>query len=168
MNHIRPIGWMDSAKLTANFILRYADQLSSDGPVLKLHLRDDDRGDLPILTGDRKFGSAVNFLQRLKQTAAPFLGGKPADLGSVWIERLMPNGHTPWSQEDEPELIRLHIALTTNPHAFLYCGGEGVNLGIGVVNYVNAQALTSAANFGTAPRDHLVVNVRRPSEIEAD
>lgn len=162
MSHIQPIGWLDTSLLFANFRLRYADQLTDDGPVLKLHLRDDDRGDLPILTGERKFGSAVNFLTRLKSAAAPFLGGKPADLGAVWIERLMPGAHTPWTQIDEPELITLHIALATNPAAWLYCGGESVNCGVGVINYINVQAAHTAINFGSSPRDHLVINVRRP------
>ncbi len=151
----------------ANFRLRYADQLVDDGPVLSLHLRDDDRGDLPILTGERKFGSAVNLLTRLKSAAAPFLGGKPADIMRAYVERLMPGAHTPWLQELEPDWLTLHIALATNPEAWLYCGGAAANLGVGIVNFVNTQASFSALNFGSSPRDHLVVHVRRPAEVDA-
>jgi Aspartyl/Asparaginyl beta-hydroxylase len=163
--NIQLFGWLDTSLLWANFRLRYHDQLRDDGPLLKLHLRDDDRGDLPILTGERKFGSAVSFLQRFRNEAAK-LTRQPADLGAVWIESLLPGSHTPWLQSDDTDMLTVHIALASNPQALFYCGGEGGQLGVGYCNVINTQALHSAINLGTSPRVHLVLRVRRP-EAEA-
>jgi hypothetical protein len=110
-----------------------------------------------------KFGSAKTLLARLKNAAAPFLGGKPAELADIWIESLLPGGKTPWSQVDDPELLRLYIALASPPGAWFYCGGEAAQLGIGVVNWVNIALPHSVLNLGNAPRVCLVANVRRPA-----
>jgi hypothetical protein len=164
--NIQAFGWLDTSLLWANFRLRYHDQLRNDGPLLKLHLRDEDRGDLPIMTGERKFGSAISFLQRFRSEASrlPLFAGQPPDLTEVWIESLLPGAHTPWLQTDDPEIITVHVALATNPQAMFYCGGEGGQLGVGFCNAINTLALHSAVNFGACPRVHLVACLRRPIE----
>lgn len=166
MSHLTVIGWLDTGLVWSRLRQVYWERFEGDGDLDTIPLLDEDGAKLPIMRGEKGWQGANTFLTRFKQAAAPFLGGKPAELGATWIERLRPNGKTPWTVIDEPDWLRIHVCLSGPPGAWLYCGGEALNgagMMPGSVVYVNVSALHSAVNFGNAPRIHLVANVRRPN-----
>jgi hypothetical protein len=167
VSHLQAIGWLDPLLVLSRLRQVYWERFEGDGDLDFIHLLDEDGSKLPIMRGEKGWQGANTFLTRFKQAAAPFLGGHPATLGATWIERLRPNGKTPWTVIDEPDWLRIHVCLAGPPGAWLYCGGESVNgtlLMPGAVMYINTAALHSAVNFGNAPRIHLVANVRRPNQ----
>ena len=162
MSHIQAVGWIDTWLISSRLRQLYFDRFEGDGDVQTLHLLDEDGENLPILNGEKGWKGASTFLKRLSNDAAPFMGGLPADLGAVWIDRLRPNGKTPWTQIDDPDWLQFRIALFSPPGAWFYVGGEALVLGVGTINYINTAALHSRVNFSNAPCVHLVANVRRP------
>ena len=159
MAHIQPLGWVDTSLMFANFRLRYHDLLRGEGVEEALEIMQG--GDMA--PGLEKFASAKALILRLASAAAPFMGGAPAKVRTASIVNLPPNAHTEWSQTDDPETLLFQVALTNPPGAWLYCGGEAAQLGVGVVNYVNTAALHCSVNLSDCPRYHLVARVERPS-----
>lgn len=156
--NLRVLGYLDTIVILSNLRLRHWEHLEGDGDIRTLVLRDED-GDMPILA---KWASARSFLQRLRNEAAPFLNGLPAELGRAWIESLLPGRSTPWRSEDQSDWLTLRVCLATPPGGWLYCNGEAMVLQPGIVAYVNVQAPTSSLNLGPSPRLHLCCEVRRP------
>lgn len=164
--NIQPFGWIDTRMMLSNLSLRYWEALVGAGDIQTLPLRDPD-GNLPILEGSKKFGSALTLLARFRSQAAAFMEGKPADLAAAWVEVLQPEGSTPWTRNDDPEFLQFRICLASPPGAFLFCGDQKEVIGVGIINLINTAMLCSSVNAGTAPRIHLVINVRRPPPPEA-
>lgn len=150
------------------FVVKYRDRMR-DG---LLHLRDlgddGDAHDLPIL---KEWKSARALLQRFKTAAAPLLNGQPAEFGKVWIETLPGMSATPWEiHEDEyaQAHIRTRTVLIVTPENYTHSGLERISLGVGVVNLVEHRTLHCETNFGTHPRTHLIVDVKRlEQEVES-
>ena len=158
MNHIQPLGWLDTTLMLANFRLRHYDGMeTAEIPRFALMLEGREH---PVLT---KFASARGVLHRLANEAAVLTGGATLTLTDAYIELMLPNSQTAWSQDDDTEHLMLQCALTNPPGAWLYCGGDAVQLAVGVVNYVNVAAMHCAANFSDSPRIHLVARVERPA-----
>ena len=125
---------------------------------------DADHVDDPVLA---EWKSAKALLNRVRNAASGALGGKPADLGKALIVSLKPGGHIPWHL-DEGEYAerhtRFHLAISSNPAAWLLSGADRWQPGVGGLVWVNHRVLHSEVNFGDFPRIHLVVDVRKPDE----
>ena len=142
--------------LLSNLRLRYWEEFAVGELTDRIDLRTD--SDLPIL---KRWKTAATFIERLKAEGAPFIGDNP-EVGPIWIERLNGDTATPWTKYENPDWLRIEVALTATPLAWLYCGGDGAVIPVGQVCYVNHQAPTSAVNFGNRARIHLIAHVRRP------
>lgn len=163
---IRPVGFLDLSNMTSTFVRTYRERLKDDSnyPGAQTLLLRSATSDGSILK-DWKTARAV--LMRLKNEAAPFLGGKPAVLGKAMVVSLKPSSWTDWEfSDDEYSLahIRLHICMVPSPLAFVYSGGAGLNLPVGQVFAVDQQALHSEINLGPCARVHIVVDIRKPEE----
>jgi hypothetical protein len=152
---------MDPILVLARLRLVYWQDFEGDGSVVTIPLIEDGEK-LPILKGEKSWAAMNSFLTRLGNESARFLGGRPAVFERAYVEQLRPDGRTPWTQQDDPDLLEVRVALATPLNAPIYCGGEGSTLPASTVAYVNAQALHSSVNFGNFPRLHLVSHVRKP------
>ena len=160
--NIVALGFTDVSTFAASYVLKYRTR----GTVLML--RDGEDGEIantPLLT---EWKQARAILTRIKNAAAAFVGGKPPELGRVFLDTMTPGSSTPW-QVDESEYRRsyhqVRVCIIPSPGSMLYCGGESYNLLWGMVTAVNVAALSSEVNFGPTARTHLIVDVKRP---EAD
>ncbi len=89
--------------------------------------------------------------------------GAPLEFGRIFLEMLMPGGIISWKRDDSEyaqRFQRVHIALRTNPHAFVFIGGAVVNMQPGLINLVEPRLPMSALNLGTTWRCHLVCDFR--------
>lgn len=161
---IRSTGvFLSTAEFTAFYVAKFRTRLDQG----LLPLRDED-GDLPIL---KEWKTARALLARFRAAAAPFLDGHTATLGKVWIEQLPGECGTPWTiaEDDYAQAhIRTRTCLIPSPGAWSLSGGEQLMIPVGSVATVEHRALCSEVNFSPYPRTHLIVDVKKPAEIEHD
>lgn len=166
--NLRGIGFLDLSAFTATFVRTYRERMKDDanyegGGAQTLLLRSATT-DASFL---KEWKTARAVLNKLRNEAAPFLGGKPATLGKAMIVSLKPGSFTQWQWSDDEYSqahFRLHVCMIPSPMAYVFAGGEAGNLIVGNVTYVNTQSLHSEINLGPCARVHLVVDVRKPEE----
>jgi hypothetical protein len=162
--NIQPIGFVDTAHLTAMFVLKHKDA-AVDGVLVLRDIGDDgEAADLPLLKG---WKSARAVLSKIRAGAAPFFEGVTPELGKAWIETLPPHSATPWLIGDDDYAlahVRLRVCLIPSPSAFTLSGEHTGSLLVGIVNRVEHRVLCSEVNHAAHPRTHLVVDVRRPGD----
>lgn len=86
------------------------------------------------------------------------------DVGKVMLVELKPGGALAWHVDEGAYAVqheRYHLALTTNPGAWLLSGGEQAHVPVGALVWFDNHALHSAINVGPTPRIHLIVDIRR-------
>lgn len=95
------------------------------------------------------------------------LWSKGYELGRIVIARL-PAGATVDAHEDLGEYAdwhdRYHWVITTNPECTLTCQEETLHLPQGTIWRINNHDLHAAANAGTEPRIHVIIDVRRETK----
>lgn len=112
----------------------------------------------------QKWVELANMRSRLKRLGDALLG--EVEFGLIFLEMLDPGAVVPWQPcPGEPEWSRLHLVLRTNPGAALLSaepdGVQTASPAPGQVVGVNGRWWLSAVNLGSAPRVHLVVDLRR-------
>jgi Aspartyl/Asparaginyl beta-hydroxylase len=88
-------------------------------------------------------------------------------LGKVMVVELKAGGSIGWHIDEggyAQGYERYHVAIRTNPYCWLYSGGEAGHVPVGAVVKFDTSVLHSAANFGTTPRWHLIVDVAKAKE----
>lgn len=129
---------------------------------------EDEDEDFVMTAAAAKWVACKNFLGRLKRKGETIFG--PIDLGRVYLEMLDPGVKLPWSEPLTGGYIerytRLHLALRTNPQAFMLAGTEWASPAMGWLTGVNVRVPSMAANFGEWPRVHLVIDVRKKDQPE--
>lgn len=88
----------------------------------------------------------------------------PGPVGKVLVVALEPHAGIDWHIDEgkyAEAYNRVHLALTTNPGAILYSGGESHHLETGAAVEYDVHVLHSAANYGLTPRVHLLIDYRR-------
>lgn len=152
--------------MTAKLILSYRDKfVESEDGIERIPLIVDGKPNAPC----KEWKSATALLARLRNEAAPFFGGRPAQIDRAFVERLKVNVITEWIADETAfaeEHVRVMICLVPSPGAWVYCGGENAVLPVGQIVAVNIRAMTSHANFGPCPTLRLCLDVRRP-EVES-
>lgn len=96
--------------------------------------------------------------------------GQPK-FGKIMVIELKPGGTISWHRDEGTYAethARYHLPLVSNPSAYLYSGGDHSHIPVGVLTAFDTSVPHSAANFGTTPRIHLVVDVRRDGGRDAD
>lgn len=168
---IRPIGFLDTAQLSAGWTVKYKERASNG--VLKLRDIDPDdvMGDSIIDTPVVKEWKAANaILKRIKSQGAQQFGGRAVELGKAWIE-VLPGGHgTPWTVEEDDyaqSVVRTRTCLVPAPDAYTCSGVDRIILNVGWLHHVEHRLLHSEVNFGTFGRVHLIVDVKIPEPEEA-
>jgi len=166
---IRPIGFLDTANLSATFTVKYKERLKDN----RIELRDleDPLSDLvidrPIM---REWKAARALLARIKASAAQQFDGQSVDLGKAWLELLPGGAGTPWAAEEDDyaqSVVRTRTCLLPAPDAYTCSGAERIILNVGWLHVIEHRLLCSEFNLGTHPRLHLVVDVKKP-EIAGD
>lgn len=167
---IRPICFIETAQLTAYFLLKYKDRLRNG----VLELRGEDATDVLAGIVDRpilqEWKTARSFLHRMQQKAQTVFN-KPVDLGKAWIEVLPGNSAVPWAlYEDDyaQAVVRTRTGLIHAPDCFTFSGHFREAIGTGVVNLVEHRVLHSETNFSEFPRTHLVVDFFKPDADEVE
>lgn len=169
MNIVSTGVFLQTADFAAFFQVRYKKQLNEG----LLYLRDipedsDTAHDCPIL-GEWKTAQAL--LKRFRAAGAAFLGGEPAKLGKVWIEQLPGDSATPWRKEEDDYAqahIRTRTCIIPAMDCYSFSGVQGLILSTGIVNVIEHRILNCEINLSAYPRVHLIVDVQRPEEPEAD
>lgn len=181
--HIRPLGFLDASVMTANLLLRYKQHFADDTRRQTAPGSAHHDTEMILLRGPR-MPAADNWQADVEQVDQPLLGewksaqallvrlknlllqdGRPAVLGKAMIVKLKAGGHVDWHRDEGAYAEahdRVHLCLVPSPGAWLYCGGEGANLPVGQLTFVNVRTLHSAVNFGTVARIHLIADIRRP------
>lgn len=163
---LRAVAFLDLSTFTATYVRSYKEELKDDASYAgaqTVHLRSAD-ADLPVL---KEWRSARALLQRLRNEAAPFLGGKPAVLGRAFIVSLKPQAFTDWQRHEDAyslEHMRLIVPMIPSPGYTVFSGGVGLNPPVGQVTFVDVQNLHSEINLGLCACANLVVDVRRSPE----
>ncbi len=154
--NIVPLGFLDIATFAATYVQKYR---AREHPLILRGMG----GDATVILNEWK--SAKALLTRVKNAAAPFFGGVPAELGGVYLDTLRPGESVPWAA-DESEYRRdyhdIVVCILPSPGAWVYCGGESAVLPWGQVTAINRAAMTSEVNFGPSSRTNLVIGVKRP------
>lgn len=146
---LRTLGFIDTSMMTANLLVRHRDAFTDGSLMLR-----DAAGDRPILD---KFKSAKNMLGRIRR-----LVGDNCTIRRAEIVTLAPGAHTPWREEKNVEtetMVRLHCCLVPSPGAWLYCGGDAMNVPVGQIVILDHRRLHSEVNFGMNDRIHLVLDL---------
>ncbi len=103
------------------------------------------------------FGAALDPLVADILTYYPGCIAQQRMLGAV-----MPGDEIPRHKDDQcPEWVeRVHVPLTTNPHASFVCDDGPHFLKVGWAYRVNTEAYHAVYNRGDAPRVHFMFDVR--------
>lgn len=94
-------------------------------------------------------------------TARQYLTG---DLARAMISRLDPGSTIFWHTDNGPyhdRTVRFHLPLVTNPGCLMYSGPMVQHLDVGGLWFFNNKVRHCAANWGTAPRLHLIFEMYR-------
>ena len=185
MSNITPIAFVDVSMLSAGLCLKYRTRFADDkrrqqfpnsphhdtetivlrGPkdaTPAAWFEDGEMVDYPIM---KEWKAARIILKKIREGAAPLLGGKVAVLGKAMVVSLKAGGHVDW-HVDEGEYaeayLRTHTCLVPSPAAWLYSGGEAQAINVGWLHFFNNRVKHSAINMGAVARVHLIVDVRRP------
>lgn len=176
MNHFRFVTHLETmnviarlAKHAADFkplAVRYEDRPEQPvrtmllrGPeelTLETWLADSPLVDLPLLQGWKSLNILLGRIRKAVGTPEPF--------GRVMICKLLPHGVMPWHTDNgayHDNHIRFHVPLVTNPLCQLYAQNEMVHMPVGSLWWLNNKVVHTAANWGEAPRYHLIVDFRR-------
>ena len=162
MSHIVPLEFIDTWAFSAALFARHKDRFTGDHLAM-LPLRSQG-GPLPILS---EWKSAKALLSKVRNAAAPLLGGKAGVLGEAALVRLAPGGYMEWTCETSEYALahhRLHLCVVPAPGCCVLSGGESGVLPVGMLTYVNRSVLHSAVNFSDTPCIHLIVDVRAPDD----
>lgn len=134
--------------------------------------------DLPVHETSylEKWGSMKQLLSRArKQILAHPQLGKVLD-NSLPVARAMltvleAGGVIAWHKDDgayHDKHLRFHVPLVTNPGVTMYSGNEQLHMAVGQLWWFNNRVAHSAANWGAIPRIHLIFEMRRAGNGEAD
>lgn len=158
---IRSTGvFLDTSAFTAMWTLKYHER--ADNGLLHLH---SELGPMPIL---KEWKSARALLLRYKAAAAPLIGGATVELGRVYLEYLPGQFGTPWERDESnyaQTVIRTRTCLIPSPDAYSHSGLDRVLISTGIVNVVEHRVLCSEINLSVHPRLHLIVDIKRPSDL---
>lgn len=94
-----------------------------------------------------------------------------APMGRVMVSGLQPGGAITWHTDNgkyHERHVRFHIALVTNPLCEILSQNEKVHMPVGSLWLFNNRVMHSAINFGTEPRYHVVFELPRIVQDEAD
>lgn len=165
MIHLRPLGFIDTSAMTAKLILSYRNRFEAmDDGTERIVLSEANEATALL----KEWKSATALLARLRNEAAPYFGGNPAQIDGAFIERIKTGVVTAWRADESEyaeEHVRAMICLVPSPGAWVYCGGESVVPMVGQIVLVNVLAQTTCANFGPCATIRLCLDVRRP-EVE--
>lgn len=162
MNHIAPIGFLDTWAFSAALHNRHKDKFGGDHHSAMLLPLRGPQGPLPVLA---EWRSAKALLSRIRLMASTFMGGKAPVLGEAAVVQLRPHGFVEWSLDPEAPPA-FHLCIVPSPDAYLYAGGICAVLPVGQLTYLNRRVLWSAVNFGPSPVIHLVVDVKAPDDAD--
>ncbi len=172
MPNFTPIAFLDTFELAASLrqqIGLFDHETPRILPVIQPRKgAEEEDEDFVMAAGAAKWVAMKNFLGRLKRKGEAIYG--PVDLGRVYLEMLDPGVKLPWSEGLTGSYIerysRFHLALRTSPAAIMLAGPEIGSPAMGWLTMVNVRVPSTAANFGEAPRVHLVVDVRKKETKE--
>lgn len=157
--NIQPIGFLETEAFQATFVIKYKSLLSADlNGVDTLLLRSADE-DTPLLS---EWKAAKTLLAKIRNGATKFLGGKPAELGCVELQRFRPQNATPWRTDEDNGCFRLHLCIIPSPGLWVMSGVERAILPVGNLNLVEHTVLHCEVNFADHAAVHLVIDVKRP------
>jgi Aspartyl/Asparaginyl beta-hydroxylase len=103
-----------------------------------------------------------------EELARRFLSGT---MGRAMISRLDAGSSIFWHTDDGPyheRHIRFHLPLVTNPGCLMYSQSESLHMPAGSLWFFNNRVRHSAANWGTLPRLHLILEMRKSEAIDDD
>lgn len=157
----QPVSFIDAANATAGYVTRFKVRLapSLDGELDAIQLVKDGKP-LPIL-GEWK--SAKNLLSKVRNAAAPLLGGKPAVLENAavvslgvgkWLSWKMPDPGGPWGV----------MTMLPSPGASLISGVVNHQPPVGQLTLLSRDLPFSAVNVGPVPYVFLWLEARMPDD----
>jgi quercetin dioxygenase-like cupin family protein len=95
----------------------------------------------------------------------------PGTKNRIRLMRLRPGGeirrHSDPLSELDPNLVRLHVPVTTNPSVDFRVNDRRLTMHPGTLWHVDVRFPHAVRNDGTEPRVHLVLDVLRSSELDA-
>jgi len=165
---IRPLGFLDVARLSGSFTMIFAkDMVDSrdvvDHDVRHFWLRHEGRD----VENDKPWKAAKGFLTRLRNEAAPLFGNRAPSFGDVFVRSIAPGGRIDWHTDPAP-VHRVHICLNPSPGGFLFSGGMSICPAVGNLLLVEHRILHSAINLGPCPLVELVTELVSPDQGETD
>lgn len=161
---IQGIGFLDVSECAATWVRVYKQKMKDEGDGRQTMILRGAESDAPVL---KEWASARKLLQRMKNEAAPYLGGKAAVLGKASVLVMKPQAFTQWRVDDDPYTaahIRTMTCLVPSPLALIYSGGAAANLAVGTVTVVGQHMLHSMVNLGVNAACYLIVDLCRPDE----
>lgn len=165
MEHVRTLGFVDTAALTATYVLKHKKELAKSDDVLHIGVNT-----LDLVVGGKalpvvgQWRAAEAFLARFRGKAAPFFNGAPVALKRATIYSVAPRGRVMWHEDDiRPNLFRVHLCLIPAPGAWVYSGGDSVVLPVGFPTWIDHRVLNSEVNAGLEFTTHKMV-----FELEAE
>lgn len=91
--------------------------------------------------------------------------GRPPEFGKIMVVRLKAGGHVDWHVDEGTYAEahdRFHLCLVPSPGAWLYSAGAAQILPPGQLAFFDNRHLHSVINLGPIPRDHLILDIRKP------
>lgn len=157
---IQPIGFLETDAFQATFVLKYRSLLSADLNGVDTLLLRTATEDTPLLA---EWKAAKTLLTKIRNGASRFLGGEPAELGCVEIQRFKPQTATPWRIDEDNGCFRLHLGIIPSPDMWVMSGAARSMVAVGSLVLIDHQILHCETNFADHPAVHLVVDVKRPN-----
>lgn len=154
MSNFLTLGHFDIWALVATLRQRRS-LFAGEGPVRRAVMRYGSGAEEPEAS---KWIALQNTLSRARRLAPG-----PIEMGAVSFEMLMPRSWVGWDDPDGPEREgwqETHLALLTNPLAWLYSGIEAMHVHPGFLVWRNRAMPASQINLGEHPRVHLVIEFR--------
>lgn len=163
------LAWVDTFELAASLRGPRVGLFPKSGECRILPLRGpkrdaDPEDDATFVRFFTKWPELTNLLDELRRIA-----GGGVEYGRIYLEMLMPTGIIPWEHDTSgyaQRFQRVHVAVRTNPNAYVFIAGAAVNMQPGIVNLVDRRYPISAINMGTSWRCHLIVDFRKKTEDE--
>lgn len=154
----QPIAFIDTLYLASSLLSRLNRFETVDEGVREYRVRwpDDNSATGWKQLAPKVWPELTTTLRRIGEIGEQLLG--PLQRGRIFLEMLDPAATRRWQPEITDDWIRVHLALRTNPRAFLYAGAEVASPAPGWITQARPDC---SLNLGEDSRIHLIMDVRR-------